>query len=69
MPKKIRYVWFDGETIQELKRRLNAVDRPVLRVQGQRAKMTLEVVDLNASPESTPPTVLNEAHTCPPVCL
>lgn len=69
MPAKIRYVWFDGETIQELKRRLNAVEQPILKVTGQGAAMTLEVLDPTASPDVVAQLpALNEAHPCPPFC-
>lgn len=69
MPEKIKYVWFDGATVEELKRRLNAVERPILKVAGSGAKTTLEVWDLNASPEAAKLAPLNEAHPCPPQCL
>ena len=67
--KSPEYVWFDGETIQELKRRLNAIDRPLLKVSGQGAETLLEVIDLNKSPEVAALAPLNEAHPCPPFCL
>ena len=67
--KDIQYVWFDGETIQELKRRLNAIDRPLLKISGHGEHTQLDVIDLNRSPEVAAPTPLNEAHPCPPFCL
>ena len=57
---------FDGEPLQELKRRLNAVDRPLLKISGHGAKTQLDVIDLNRSPEAATLAALTGAKACPP---
>ena len=72
MPKEHRYTWFGPETVQQLKAHLNAAgEGAILKVQGQREKMTLEVLDTdpaNAEAKVSVGGPLNEAHICPPIC-
>lgn len=68
--EKVRYLWFGPETSKTVLERLAAASAPCLRINGPfTAKATIEVVDLNASPEAAKLAPLNEAHPCPPACL
>lgn len=70
-PEKVRYLWFSPETTRLIVERIQAAGTGAcLRLNAPfDAKATIEVVNLNASPEAAKLSPLNEAHPCPPACL
>lgn len=69
--EKVEYLWFGPETTRQIVERAHAAGTGAcLRINAPfTAKATIEVHDLNASPEATKLAALNEAHPCPPQCL
>lgn len=66
------YWWFQGATVVALADALLKADpetaRLEVRLDDQDEHMTLTVVPSDKFPQAVGATVLNEAHTCPPVC-
>jgi hypothetical protein len=63
------YWWFRGATVAALKERLNAASpEAILEVHLDGQKMTLDVVEPDATPGEERAGALNESFICPPVC-
>lgn len=64
----VRYWWFEGDSVSELRRQLNAIESPRLEVHPDGRKILLYVTVATGAGASTVAGPINESHPCPPWC-
>lgn len=68
--KVASYHWFQGDSVRELKARLNAAgEDAILKVYQTGKTMELEVVEPGISAQSHTGAHINDSHACPPDCI
>lgn len=64
----VQYWWFEGESVEELKRQLNATHPARLEVHPVGRKIMLNVSLSNGDTRIAAGEPINESHPCPPWC-
>lgn len=63
----VRYWWFEGDSVSELRRQLMAAGSPRLEVHLDGRKILLLVIP-EGRVGQTSNAPINESHPCPPLC-